>query len=61
MTARSIAAKIYFVRYAACTDLEPRPGWYVATNDDCLYGPFETRREAQEVAEATPTHPEPRP
>ena len=54
--------KTYFVRFAACTDLEPRPGWYVATEDDYLYGPFETAREAQEAADdATPTHPDPRP
>jgi hypothetical protein len=44
---------IYYVTFAKCTDIEPRPGWYISAHDDaesfCPFGPYLTKREAQEA------------
>jgi hypothetical protein len=49
-----MSCRIYHVSYDACTDLEPRPGFYIGSgeDDDFPRGPFRTRQEAQDRLDA---------
>lgn len=46
--------RIYHVSYDACTDLEPRPGFYIGSglDDNFPRGPYRSRQEAQERLDA---------
>ena len=49
-----IVGSPYFVSSANATDLEPRSGWYFSVeheDGEDFLGPFNTRLQAQEVAD----------